>query len=123
MTFTSVADVTVKSNDTSPFIRQTLLDFEGNPVDIAAATVVFTMWTYDNATLGSQEISGPADNDQVGAETLGHVSYEWQDGDTALAGVYVGEWEVTFVSGEVETFPNDRHIRIWLMQDLGGTTS
>lgn len=35
------------------------------------------------------------------------VSYQWQAGDTDVAGVYRQEWEVTYAAGAVETFPTE----------------
>lgn len=123
MNFTSVADITVKTGDTSPFVEQTLLDFEGNPVDINAATVRFIMREFDVPDAVDVYLDEAASNDQAGAETTGHVHYEWQDGDTDFEGAYFAEWEVTFASGEVETFPNGTHIKVWIGDDLGGLVS
>lgn len=123
--FTSVADFTIKTHDTAPFIEQTLLDWEGNPVDIGGADVIFNLVTFGE--VGTVVLSEIANNDQVsdGSDgTRGYVSYEWQDGDTATKGAYVAEWEVTFTDGEVQTFPSDQpHVRIWIEQDLGGAAS
>jgi hypothetical protein len=115
----------IKSNDTSPFVRSTLTDFEGNAIDLNAATVQVVMATFgENSEVVLNE---PASNDQTDPdnETRGWVSYEWQPGDvpTLLPGAYWVEWEVTFAGGEVETFPNDGHDELKVTKDLGGTTS
>ena len=123
--YTSVADFTIKTHDTAPFIAQTLLDWTGNPVDIAGASVIFVMSAFGEDP--QFVLSEPASNDQTGDHltdgSTGYVSYEWQDGDTDVAGAYVAEWEVTFLNGEVETFPNGGHVDIAIEEHLGGVAS
>lgn len=123
--YTSRADFTIKTHDTAPFIAQTLLDYAGNPVDIAGASVIFVMSTFGEAP--GYVLSETASNDQTADHltdgTTGYVSYEWQDGDTEVAGSYVAEWEVTFLDGEVETFPNGGHVDIAIEEHLGGVAS
>jgi hypothetical protein len=113
-----MADFVIKTGDTAPFLRQTLLDFEDNPVDIQAADVIFRMRHFQGETVA---LTGVPSNDQNGNGldgSLGYVSYEWGDGDLDEAGPYHGEWEVTFASGEIETFPNDSYIEILILADI-----
>jgi hypothetical protein len=44
--------------------------------------------------------------DVVGDPTLGEVEYEWQPGDTDIAGNFLGEFDVLYTNGKTETFPN-----------------
>lgn len=116
-----MADVWVKQGDTSPIVRAVLRDGAGDPVDLAGTTIRFLM-----REMRSHEtiVDEAASLDQVsdGSDgTLGHVSYEWADGDTAEVGGYDGEFEVTFSSGEVETFPNSGYLAIAIVDDLEGS--
>ena len=52
-------------------------------------------------------------------EDAGRVKYVWQTGDTDTAGTFQGEFEVTYTSGEIETFPNDGYIGIEVLDDIG----
>ena len=113
-----MADHWIKRGDTAPFIRSTLLDYAGDPVDIAGAYVTFIM----RGIRGDVVVEAPASNDQVdlGQDgSKGYVSYEWLSGDTDTEGGYYAEWEVDFLSGERETFPNDGHITVAIVTDLG----
>ena len=47
------------------------------------------------------------------------MKYVWQTGDTDTAGTFQGEFEVTYTSGEIETFPNDGYIGIEVLADIG----
>ena len=113
-----MADFVIKTGDTAPFLRQTLLDYQDNPVDINGATVIFRMRHFQGDTVA---LTGSPSNDQNGDGSdgsLGYVSYEWGDGDLDDAGPYHAEWEVTFADGEIETFPNDSYIEILVLQDI-----
>jgi hypothetical protein len=50
----------------------------------------------------------------------GEVHYNWAAADTrnAGAGLFIGEFETTFSSGTVETFPNDSFVLIGITGDL-----
>ena len=55
-------------------------------------------------------IAGTAVIDQVGAGTavggnMGVVHYNWTVANVATADLYAAKWEVTFLSGTVQTFP------------------
>ena len=48
----------------------------------------------------------------------GEVRYDWSVGDTAEAGSYQAEFEVTYSDGSMETFPNDGHISVKITDDI-----
>ena len=54
----------------------------------------------------------------IGEET-GRVRYGWVANDTANAGIFRGEFTVTFASGRIETFPNSTTIRIKIKDSVG----
>ena len=106
--------VYMKQNDTAPDLQVEILDGDDNAVDVTGATVVFNM-----AGGGVPKVAG-------GSVTLvtaasGVVKYVWQSGDTDTPGVYEGEFQVTFVGGKVETYPNSDagRLTIIIAKELG----
>lgn len=109
--------IRMKAGDTAPVVRATLLDENGDPVNLTGATVKFVMAsTTTPRTVHIDEAATLAD------AANGAVEYPWAEGDTALAaGAYVAEFEVVFASGEVQTFPTDGYVDVQIIDDLGGT--
>lgn len=107
----------IKRGDTGPPFLATLLDADGEPVDISGASLLFkardhkTKATVISAAMAI--VDGPA----------GRVRYVWQAADTASARFLDAEVEVTLVGGEVQTFPNgwggDQFIRVEVVEDVG----
>lgn len=118
-----MADFWIKVGDTAPAITATLKDGDGNPADLQAADVVFRL----RSIRGTEPvIDAPAENLQSGDGSdgsKGKVQYEWQAGDTDVAGGFYAEWPVTFSGGEIETFRNDGYNRIAIVESLEGTGS
>lgn len=50
--------------------------------------------------------------------TPGGHGYQWQPGDTTLAGGFYAEFQFTFDDGRVLTFPNDENIPVHITPDL-----
>ena len=48
----------------------------------------------------------------------GAVSYTFTTSDTDTAGLFQGEFQVTFSGGAIETFPNAEYISINILDDL-----
>jgi len=89
----------LKQNDTRPsYVAQLLQD--GSAVDLAGATVRFHMGSV---------VDAPA---TIVDASTGVVRYDWLATDTAVAGTYNAEFEVTFSDGAVETFPNKDYLQI-----------
>lgn len=103
---------TIKENDTSPALRAILLDNEENPVNLSGASVDFHMTNY----VGNEVVVNSTATVEEPAE--GIVRYEWGAGDTADSGRYKAEFEVEFLDGKVETFPNDDYITVIVKDEL-----
>ena len=102
----------IKQNDTSPAIGGTCKDADGNAVTVTSATVAFHM---RDAVTGAvvvdaagSVVSGPA----------GTIQYEWDAADTATAGRYKAEFEVTYSDGKIETFPNSGYVTVIIGDDI-----
>ena len=100
----------IKRGDTSPSIIYVLSPSE---VDLTGATVRFNM----RSKAGAIQINR-ASAVIVTASGTPTVRYNWQAGNTAVAGVYEAEFEVTYASTAVETFPNDVHIIVAVTNDI-----
>ena len=67
--------------------------------------------------IGATSASVDADATIVNADA-GSVKYVWTATDTATAGSFQAEFEVTYTNGAVETFSNDQSISIVITEDL-----
>jgi len=103
----------IKQNDTSPSLRALLKDGDNLAIDLTGATVRFHMKSLEDNT-----VVVDASTTIVAPSTAGIVQYDWDNGDTATAGSYQGEFEVTFAGGAVETFPNKTNISISIKPEL-----
>lgn len=92
----------IKQGDTSSAITAQLKDDAGNPVNITGASVLFKMQPYTGT---GSEISAAA---TITNAAEGRVSYTFTAPQTADAGWFAAEWQVTFAGGAIQTFPNDR---------------
>lgn len=106
---------TIKQNDTSPAIMAQLLDGSNDPVNITGATSV----RFHMRPVGEGSPAAVIDEDAtVVTASTGDVKYVWQAGDTDTNGTYQAEFEVTFATGEIETFPNNGYIEIQVVDDI-----
>lgn len=106
-------DFNIRQNDTGPTLDRTLTDSEGATVDITGATIVFNMRDTNGTVKVNRAVATI-----VGAGTAGTVRYSWVAADTNTTGLYNGEFEVTFASGRIQTFPNPGAIRIQITDDI-----
>jgi hypothetical protein len=100
----------IKQNDTSPSMLATLQDANGVAVDLASATVNFYMGNINGNIVNSIATI-------VDAEA-GQVRYDWAALDTSDSGMYQAEFEVVFIGGTKETFPNNDYISVVIKPDL-----
>jgi len=107
-------DFVIKLGDKLSALQRTLVDEDGNPVDIGGATVEF----HARLMGGTPLIDAAAQNLQSGATTnVGLVQYNW--GTVPLeSGIWLGEFEVTFISGNKQTFPNSGHMIIRVPEQI-----
>ena len=100
----------IKQNDTSPSMLATLQDANGVAVDLSDATVNFYMGNINGNVVDSIATI-------VDAEA-GQVRYDWVALDTSDSGMYQAEFEVVFIGGTKETFPNNDYISVVIKPDL-----
>lgn len=101
-----------KAHDTAPTIKAQLLDSAGAPVDVTNAAVKFIMMASGG---GSPKVNG------VGAIVDGPngiVSYTPISSDTDTPGVYTAEWEVVYLAGGKQTFPDPGYNTVTITADL-----
>jgi hypothetical protein len=108
-----MVDYTITQNDTYPPIRGVCKDEDGDPVNLAGASVRFIMQP------SGEEADTVNAAGSVEDEAGGVVSYSWQVGDTAEPGIYCAEFEVTHSGGGIETFPRHAPLAIRIRAELG----
>lgn len=106
-----MTDFSLKVGDTSPAI---LVELTPDDVDVSGASVVFNMWDRKTKTVKIDRSAATI----VAASGPAKLSYAWAVGDTDTEGIFEAEFEVTYVDGSVETFPNNSYIRINVKSDI-----
>lgn len=102
----------IKQNDTAPILLVSLKDGNDAAVDLTGATVTFKMRPVAQTTVKTDAAAIIHNADG------GQVRYEWVAADTNTVGSYEAEFQVTFVDGKIETFPNSDFIRITITDDI-----
>ena len=103
----------IKQNDTAPSIQAVLTDSNGKARSMANASQV----RLHMSTEGGTNVISNGIGSVVNA-TKGIVAYEWNAGDTATAGIHDAEFQITYVNGQVETFPNNSYIKVVVKEEL-----
>lgn len=109
----AITPVEIRQHDTLQDLDYTLVDSALVAHDLTGATVKFSMSSKPGIT--------PKVNLQSVAlvdATNGQVRYTWQTGDTSNIGTYYGEFQVTFSSGKILTFPKGSYIIIKIISDV-----
>lgn len=83
----------------TPTIQQTLIQSNGQPVNLTGCTVTFVF----QIAGGGVNFSGAA---TLVNATMGQVSYTFGSGQTATAGSYEGQWQVVDGSGNTTLYPS-----------------
>lgn len=107
-------DFFIKRGDRLPALRVTLRDSLGGLPNLTGATVKFIM---NDKAAGTKIVQDQAAA-IIGNPLNGVVEYAWQAGDTDIASTYSAEFEVTYLDGKDETFPNSKYIVIKIVPDL-----
>ena len=105
--------LTFKRNDTRPYFKVKIIDESGNNVDLTGATVTFTMRNRSDATVKVNAASCT-----VTSATAGEVEYRWAATDLDTAGIYDGEFCITFSGPTILTLPSNNYIEIEVEADL-----
>lgn len=107
-----MTDFYIKEGDLLPKIEATLKDETDTAVDLTDSTVKFKMNAHNDPTA---KVDAAATIDDA---LNGKVSYTWIAADTDTPGAYDAEFEVTFPSTKVLTFPNNGYLKIQVVADL-----
>lgn len=102
---------TIKQNDTLPFLRAQLIDYEGNPVNLDLCMVYFHMSGYE----GNVKVNRPA---SIIDAVNGIVQVNWKEDDTRSTGTFKCEFEVNMPDGKVISIPNDGYFLISIVPEL-----
>ena len=102
----------IKQNDTSPTLSVVVADSSGTAINITGASVLFKMRAVNSSSL---KVNSSA---TITNASNGAVSYTFSASDTNTAGLFQGEFQVTFSGGLIETFPNSEYISINVLDDL-----
>jgi hypothetical protein len=103
----------MKTGDTAVVLTSTLKDGLGVVVNLTGASVKFLMRRVGSRLL---KVNGTG---TVVTPLAGAVSYTWASADVNEPGLFDAEWEVTFSGGAKETFPNGRHLKVLITEQLG----
>lgn len=105
-------EFTIKAGDTRPSLVATLRNPDGSSPDLTGATVALVYRRQDCP-------GAPVERAMTVVSALGaRVQYDWVAADTATAGRYRAEIEVTFADANVTTYPNGDYIRLTIYDEL-----
>tara|TARA_R110000782_G_scaffold112445_1_gene202332 strand:- start:425 stop:739 length:315 start_codon:yes stop_codon:yes gene_type:complete len=103
-----MADFNIKQNDTSPGLEYTV-----SPVTtMLSATAVFNMKKRGGSVIVNRQ------SVTIVNTTIGVLRYPFKASETAETGDFIGEFEVTYSDGTIETFPNSTYIDITILGDI-----
>lgn len=100
----------IKRNDTSPQLRAQLVR---QGASLVGASVVFNMATTAGVSVIARAVAQIVDGPGM------VVGFTFSGAQTADAGEYFAEFEVTYADGAIETFPGEKYILVTIPQDLG----
>lgn len=105
--------IILKRGDLEPAPRATLRNADNSPINLTGASAVTSVI---RPTAGGTAVRRACN---VIDAANGVVSFVWQTADTATAGSFSQEWEITWPSARPQTVPNTLYNLIVVEQDLG----
>ena len=101
-----------------PVVEAYVQDGNGKAVDLSGndTSVTFSMWQIESATPKLDAVAAVIANPQIGL-----VQYAWQAGDVDTAGLFVGEFKVTFDDATELIVPSKGFIEIEIQESLAYT--
>jgi hypothetical protein len=109
--------INIKRGDTKGIFVDTL-KLDGVPIDLTGSTLKFLMRRKEKPYKSVDQTG------QIVAPVAAEVQYQPVVEDVDTSGVYEQEWEVTFPSGKILTFPNasgeGAYNTVNISRDLGG---
>jgi hypothetical protein len=108
--------ITMKRNDTRPFLDVVLQDVDSTALNLSTATVSGITFTMKDLDADSIKINA-ADCDLVTDGTDGMVRYSWDAADTNTAGTYVGEFQILYNDLTKLTVPTSSVLSIVILED------
>jgi hypothetical protein len=103
----------IKQGDTGPSLAANLVTPSQQPADLSGASVLFHMRNARSTTASVLTAAAVV----VDAEN-GQVRYDWQTGDTDVAGDFEAEFQVTYADNTIETFPNSGYVNISIIEQI-----
>ena len=106
---------TIKLGATRPFLRRTLKNADGTPIDLTSISSIRFQMKLPADTLFKVNSTTV---DIIGAAIDGVVEYKWQAADTDKAGDYESEFEIVFTDSTIIKVPNDENMVVHVIQDV-----
>lgn len=106
-------DFVIGQRDSAATLESQLLDADQNPVNINGASVALRVAPIGGTAL---VVNGTA---TIVNGTIGEVAYTMSTLQTADDGFYLGQWEVTYAGGQIQTFPEPGFMLIQVERQLG----
>lgn len=103
----------IKKGALSPPLRATLVDANGEPIPLDAATAVVLVIRPSGGGEAVRRTCTILD-----PETAGRVEYQWVTADTQTAGLFNIEFEIAW-GAATQTVPNDSYEELVVVADLG----
>ena len=108
-----MATVKLKTNDTYPPVQAKVKsEVTSDPISLTGATITFHMKSVSGTVVVSESATITNASD-------GEFEYNWAAADTANAGHYYAEFEITLTGGEVFSVPTgEEYIDIIIGDDI-----
>ncbi len=105
----------IKRNDTLPTLDVKLKDSATSYMNLNVSGLAINFSMKDVETNNIKVSSASA---SIVDPDTGSVQYQWVYGDTSVAGMYYGEFELVYEDGNRLTFPTDSSLIINIFEDI-----